>query len=240
MTDRIHSWLVPGLFAAGAALAMPPAIAQEAATDPAALADGEVAEGDEALELELAAVEPAAPLPPTAQDVTPDVIASLRDFINTEIVRASIVNQNRKYAGMTESRIIELDDKWRAERKSDDQPLISATLTNPLSSYLTRVQAHNVGLYTEMFVMDANGLNVGQSNITSDYWQGDEAKFQKTYPAGPDAVFVDEPEFDDEMGIWRIQVNMAIADETGSQAIGAVTVELNLSELQRRQQMGTL
>lgn len=227
MNDRIRTWIAPGLFAAGTALAAFPAMAQDAQADAA----------DEALEL---AAAPAISADPTASDVTPDVIEALRTFINTEIVRSSIVNQNRKYAGMTEEEIVALDTKWREERKSDNQPLISATLTNPLSSYLTRVQAHNVGLYTEMFVMDANGLNVGQSNITSDYWQGDEAKFQKTFPAGPTAIFVDDPEFDSDMGIWRIQVNMTVADETESTAIGAVTVELNLSELQRRQQQGML
>jgi hypothetical protein len=46
-------------------------------------------------------------------------------------------------------------------------------------------------MITEMFVMDAKGLNVGQSDVTSDYWQGDEAKWQKTYGAGPGVVFVD-------------------------------------------------
>ena len=85
--------------------------------------------------------------------------------------------------------------------------------------------------------MDHNGLNVGQSNISSDYWQGDEAKFQKTYPQGKDAVFIDEPEYDEELGIWRVQVNLSIADEDNKNAIGAITVELNLSELARRKSL---
>ena len=183
----------------------------------------------------VAGTQQAAPEVPTSENITPSVIAHFKNFIDTEIVRASIADQNNKYGSMNEAEIIALDNKWRAERKADSQPLIAATLTNPLSSYLTRVQAQAVGLYTEIFVVDANGLNVGQSNITSDYWQGDEAKFQKTYPIAPDAVFVDEPEFDDALGIWRTQVNMTVADETGTQAIGAVTIEVNLSELQRRQ-----
>ncbi|MGD1934751.1 MAG: hypothetical protein ACFB0Z_09665 [Candidatus Phaeomarinobacter sp.] len=180
------------------------------------------------------------PVTPTSADVTPDVIADLRQFVDTEIVRASIANQNKKHAGMSEGDILALDDTWRAERKADSQPLIAATLTNPLSSYLTRVQAQAIGLYTEIFVVDAIGLNVGQSGVTSDYWQGDEAKFQKTYPIAADAVFVDEPEFDDALGIWRTQVNMTVADASGTDAIGAVTIEVNLSELQRRQSVSPL
>ena len=182
--------------------------------------------------------------PVSAQDVSPsktlinaEIIQNIKKFVNTDILRYSIINQNKKYTGLSQDDIDNLDKQWRAETKSEIQPLISATLSNPLSSYLTRVQARSIGLYTEMFAMDHNGLNVGQSNISSDYWQGDEAKFQKTYPQGKDAVFIDEPEYDEELGVWRVQVNLSIADEDNKNAIGAITVELNLSELARRKSL---
>lgn len=162
------------------------------------------------------------------------VIQDIQNFIQEDIVVMAILNQNSKYKNLDNQAVLDLDKKWRAERKSEDQPLIAATLANPLSSYLTRIQAHSIGLYSEMFVMDMHGLNVGQSNITSDYWQGDEAKFKKTYGSGTKRVFIDEPEFDDGLNIWRVQVNMAISDPATSQLVGAVTVELNLTELERR------
>jgi uncharacterized phage infection (PIP) family protein YhgE len=37
-------------------------------------------------------------------------------------------------------------------------------------------------------VKDNKGLNVGQSDVTSDYWQGDEAKWKKSYKMGAGAV----------------------------------------------------
>jgi hypothetical protein len=162
------------------------------------------------------------------------VIQEITDFINTDIVRLSLKNQNIKYNNLSQADIDALDKKWRGETKSDEKPLISAVLSNPLSSYLTRIQAHSIGLYSEMFVMDKNGLNVGQSNVSSDFWQGDEAKFQKTFGKGKGAVFIDEPEYDDKLGIWRVQVNLAISSADNSAVIGAVTVEMNLSELERR------
>lgn len=168
--------------------------------------------------------------------ISDEAIQDVKKFINTEIVRQSLFNQNEKYNNLAQADIDDLDKQWRNETKAEEKPLISAVLSNPLSSYLTRIQAHSIGLYTEMFVMDKNGLNVGQSNISSDYWQGDEAKFQKTYLKGKDSVFIDEPEFDEDMGIWKAQVNMAITDETNKHLLGAVTVEFNLTELQRRRQ----
>jgi hypothetical protein len=165
--------------------------------------------------------------------VTNGLVKEIRDFLESEIVMLSIKNQNEQYGSLSQAEIDELDKQWRAETESKSQPLISVILSNPLSSYLTRVQAHSMGQYVEIFVMDKNGLNVGQSAVSSDFWQGDEDKFQKTFGVGPDAVFLDEPEFNEDLKIWTSQINFALKDKTGA-AVGAATVDLNLSELARR------
>lgn len=170
--------------------------------------------------------------------VTPDVIKEMRAWIETDIVRVSIDTQNKRLTKLDQAKIDVLDEQWKAEREAADKPLIAATLSNPLSIYLARMQGRSLGLYAEIFVMDQNGLNVGQSSITSDFWQGDEAKFQKTYDVAPDALFIDEAEFDDEMKVWRGQVNFTVTDAAGK-SIGAATVELNLTELARRAGAGS-
>lgn len=166
--------------------------------------------------------------------VTPAQISAVREHLSTEIVTRSIRAQNAQYGSLSQQEIDALDKQWRAEREATDKPLISMTLSNPLSSYLTRVQADSFGLYTAVFVMDRNGLNVGQSAITSDFWQGDEAKFQNTFPKGPKAVFVDAAEELGEHGIWIAQINLTLADPKTGEPIGAATVDINLTELERR------
>jgi hypothetical protein len=168
--------------------------------------------------------------------ITPEVIKDMRAWIDTDIVRVSIATQNKRLTKLDQASIDALDEQWKKEREATDKSLIAATLSNPLSVYLSRMQGSSLGLYAEIFVMDQNGLNVGQSSITSDFWQGDEAKFQKTFDVGPDAVFIDEPEFDDKMKVWRGQVSFTLTD--GSGKIGAATVELNLTELARRAEAG--
>lgn len=171
---------------------------------------------------------------PTTELITQTVINDIRAQIAGEIVHRSIKAQNAQYGDLSEAEIEALDQQWRAERKADDKPLISMTLSNPLSSFLTRVQANSFGLYTAIFIMDRNGLNVGQSAITGDFWQGDEAKFQKTFGVSPKAVFVDEPEDIGEHGIWIAQVNMTLTDPESGAPIGAATFDVNLVELERR------
>ena len=159
------------------------------------------------------------------------------EWLEVPVMRLTVETRNAAAQDIDQARIDELDLIWRAETKVDDQPLITSVLSNPLSSYLTRIQANSHGLYSEIFVMDRNGLNAGQSAITTDYWQGDEAKFQKTYDVGANAIFIDDAEFDDETATWRSQLNLTLHSESG-QPIGAATVEINLTELARRRAAG--
>ncbi|MDN3721476.1 hypothetical protein QW131_25610 [Roseibium salinum] len=167
--------------------------------------------------------------------ITAEIIDNVGTWLSNPIVALSINAQNDLRGSLSQADIDALDQQWVGERSADDKPLISATLSAPLSIYLLRVQAGSLGLYPEIFVMDANGLNVGQSSITGDYWQGDEGKFKNTFPKGSDAVFIDEAEWDEDLGIWRAQLNMTVSDPETGKPIGAATVEFNLNELQRRQ-----
>lgn len=177
----------------------------------------------------LAAGEP--PLAP-ASLLEGNLVPEIRAWVASPVVLMTLRAQNARHDGMPQAEIDRLDKQWRAETKIKDQPLITAVLSNPLSGYLTRIQARALGLYSEIFVMDKLGLNAGQSSITTDYWQGDEAKWQKTYAVGPQAVFVDKAEYDEETATWRAQVNLTVVDE--GRPLGAVTVEVNLTELARR------
>lgn len=165
--------------------------------------------------------------------ITDAMIQDIREWLANPVVGLSINSQNKLRENISQDEIDAADTQWRAEREADDQPLVAGILTNPLSSYLTQIQARSGGLYAEIFVMDAVGLNVGQSSITSDFWQGDEAKFQNTYPNGPDAVFIDEAEYNEDSDTWRSQLNLTMSD-ANRQPIGAVTIEVNLNELARR------
>ena len=208
-----------------------PAVEAPAVTDPAATT---------VTITETAAVTPpssAAKDNPISPDIiSPDVIAEMRERIIQQVTILSIKAANEAHVGVDQATIDQMDATWKAEAETDDQPLIAEILSSPLSNYLLYIQAGSAGLYTEIFVMDKFGLNVGQSSVTSDYWQGDEDKYQKTFAVGPDAVFVDEPEFDDNTKTWRTQVNFTVVDPVTKESIGAVTVEFNLTELHRRLQ----
>jgi hypothetical protein len=80
-------------------------------------------------------------------------------------------------------------------------------------------------LVVEAFVMNDRGTLVCSMAQTTDYWQGDEAKWQRTFVDGKDA-FVEDPAFDASTGKYAIQVSVPIAE--GAKRVGAVTLTLKL------------
>jgi hypothetical protein len=80
------------------------------------------------------------------------------------------------------------------------------------------------GAVTEIFVMDGWGWNVGQTGGTSDFYQGDEAKWQKPFTGNVD---VSDPEEDD--GVMASQVSMPVKD--GDKIVGAITVGVNVDKV---------
>ena len=152
-------------------------------------------------------------------------------WTNDPEIIAAIKAQNAKHANIGQSEIDKLDKQWRAQTKASDRPLIDQVLGTALSKKLADTKTKARGMITELFVMDNKGLNVGQSDPTSDYWQGDEDKWQKTYLAGPGAIFIDEIEMDESTQTFQSQLSLSIADPATGQVIGAVTVGVNVDQL---------
>mgnify|MGYP000418400975 FL=1 len=149
---------------------------------------------------------------------------------NPELI-AAIKSQNVAHADLSEDGVIALDQQWRAEAGEGGGPLIEKLLSGSVSNWLLDQQIATSGFVTEVFVMDNKGLNVAQSVETSDYWQGDEAKWQETYSVGADALHISEVEFDDSTGFYQSQASLAITDPATGEVIGAVTFGINVQNL---------
>ncbi|TWI86141.1 hypothetical protein JM93_02849 [Roseibium hamelinense] len=148
--------------------------------------------------------------------------AQIAEIAAASEVTAAVKAQNTETSGYDQTKIDELDTTWRSEADSIDQPMIHAILDNDLSGYLADIQDSSDGLFTEIFVMDAKGLNVGQSDVTSDYWQGDEAKWQDTFGKGPGSVHISDLEQDESTQLLQSQVSVPVVDPDSGDVIGAV------------------
>ncbi len=167
-----------------------------------------------------------------AESIRRDIVPQVREWLANPAVVAAIAAQNQENASLSQAQVDALDKQWRAETNAAKHPLIDRVLGNDLSGYLGQVKSDGQGIYTEIFVMDAKGLNVGQSDLTSDYWQGDEAKWQKTYLAGASSMLIDKVEFDESTQTFQSQLSLPVVDPASGAVIGAVTVGVNVDLLQ--------
>lgn len=174
----------------------------------------------------IAALATAASLP--AAEPTPAMQAFLADQIRPwaedPVIVAAIAAQNARTAGHDQAMIDQLDTAWRAEVGTASAPLVDAVLNSEAAGFLRDRVAQSGGVMTEVFIVDARGLNVAASSPTSDYWQGDEAKFQQTYTLGANAVHFSEIAFDESSQSFQAQISLTITDPASGDPIGAMTV----------------
>lgn len=157
--------------------------------------------------------------------------SSIRTWANDPVLVAAINAANTERAGIDQARIDNMDTAWRAEVGQADSPTITPILTSAAADFLRTQIDSSGGKITEVFITDNVGLNVAVSAPTSDMWQGDEDKFSKVFPAGPDAVLLGEIELDEPTQTYQGQISISITDPATSQVIGTMTIGLNAEAL---------
>ncbi|MDX8350890.1 hypothetical protein [Cognatiyoonia sp. IB215182] len=147
------------------------------------------------------------------------------------VILDALRSANSRTADFQSDQILALDQAWRAEVGQSNAPTIEPILNNAAADFLRGQVNASGGTISEIFIMDSVGLNVAASSVTSDMWQGDEAKFTETYSAGPGATHIGDVEFDESAQTYLGQVSMAISDPDTGELLGAVTVGVNAEQL---------
>lgn len=158
----------------------------------------------------------------------------MKAFVETEVrakladpmISAAIKDANAANFSLTPAQIQALDGEWQAD-VAKSSALVKGVAESTLSSVLRDFVGASGGTITEVILMDAKGLNVAVSDVTSDYWQGDEDKFLRTFAVGPGAIHFSEVEFDESSQSYQLQVSFTITDPASGLGIGAATIGLN-------------
>lgn len=136
------------------------------------------------------------------------------------VIVKAVKEQNAKRISLVEIQAI--DKAWIANSAEERKKEL---LNNDVAQRLRLLKTRNTA-FTESFVMDGQGANVAMTSKTSDYWQGDEAKWKKAFNDGRGAVFVDKPQYDTSAKAILVQISVPVMD--GNRAIGVITVGVNL------------
>lgn len=153
------------------------------------------------------------------------VTKTLLKYSTQAVFVKAVEAQNAKK--MTLEDIQATDKKWIAAEEK--LPIQTELQSNDCAKELNKVVQSLTGV-SESFVMDDQGANVCMSGLTSDYWQGDEAKWQKSFNGGKGGVDAGKVSFDKSANANLQQVSLPILGK-GGKVIGAVTWGLQVDKL---------
>ncbi len=166
--------------------------------------------------------------------LTPEIEAILfkkiklvENFAKQVNIITAVEAQNVKNAGLTQSKIKELDDKWIATKQVDE--FIESFMTNDTAIALTEFQDSNPG-FVEIFVTDKYGLIVGETNKTSDYLQSDEDWWVKAYGNGAGKSYYSEIEYDDSSKSESIALYVPVYNNQNT-AVGVIKTVFAITAL---------
>ena len=153
-----------------------------------------------------------------------EVVAKLKETGTDATLIAAVQKQNAQNLSM--STINSRDQKWQSTSGLDD--FMQSLMTNAGAKRLAQIEKENK-VIVESFLMDNKGANAAMTNKTSDYWQGDEAKFTKSYNGGKGSVHLGKAKFDKSAQAYIVQVSIPVMSD--GRAIGAITYGINIDDL---------
>ena len=127
----------------------------------------------------------------------------------------------------TPDQIQRKDREWIA----GGRPELRRQMTQGACADRLREMVKGDSFVVEAFLMDAHGALVCATRETTDYFQGDEPKWERTYDEGR-RVFVDEPALDPSTGAYAIQMSVLVS-ANGAKA-GALTLTLKIPDVAAR------
>jgi len=151
------------------------------------------------------------------------------------ILRESAIDSNRRYSldpEIIRERLMEIDRLWIATNGA--MQMAMDAVRNPASDYLREVVSiHET--YREILVTDRQGALVAASNITSDYYQADEAWWREAFGDGERGAFYAGGVTYDQSAnrnVLEIAVPLRIMhDEEQSEVVGVMKALIDAEEL---------
>jgi len=116
-------------------------------------------------------------------------------------------------------------DKLWKEAKPEIDDFIISLRKNPAAVKLFELE-NSQPYFIELFLMGNQGAIIAATNKTTDYWQGDEDKFIKSFNHGEGSVQVGKVIYDESSEAFIVQISIPIWDK--DRAIGSLTAGINL------------
>lgn len=163
--------------------------------------------------------------------LTRRLLAELRGLLNLQ----QALKSGPKPSTLAE--VLSIDSKWQALAPKAELPLASHIRNLPASQTLENWQRSYQGLVTEVMLVNSMGTIAAMSQLTSDYWQGDEPKFLEvagseltTEPRDRNFLFVSPVRYDQSTTRFQISVSAPLFSGDDKAPNGVIVLGLDIEE----------
>lgn len=121
-----------------------------------------------------------------------------------------------------------LDVQWMKEYLRKQQPLVDSVHQKPASAFLQGIRQQYRPLFNELFLTDSRGVTAAMSPATSDFWQGDEAKFNSTRKLPAGRLLIEPIAYDGSTQSFQVQISAPLYDPEDASFLGVMTFGVNI------------
>ena len=167
-------------------------------------------------------------LAPEVEAVLDRKIALIRELVEDPVIVNEVKKANQQHKDISLQEILKLDTRWRSTEGIDE--FIEPFLTNEIAHKLIEFQERHPG-FSEIFVVDMYGLNAGQTNKTTDYYQADEDWWIGAYNSGKGKASHGTIEFDESAQTEAISLYIPVMDGINNKAIGVIKAVVSITAI---------
>lgn len=158
----------------------------------------------------------------------------LFDEMNSMLDVSQIIEAGPRQESYTD--VMTIDSQWQALAPLATPEMAETILALPGSRALHAWQQSHQGLVTEVMLVNDMGTLAAMSQLTSDYWQGDEPKFQKvidnrnTAPGHDRPLYLSPIRYDKSAARFQVTASTPVLPANGEPAIGVIVIGLSIEE----------
>jgi len=147
-------------------------------------------------------------------------IEQMVEIVENKDVISAVIDSNKRFAAMNDANayITEKDQEWLKTPRNSPSPFMSAIIESNVSDVLREksvILTQDFGdvSFPEIIVTNAYGANVGQSQRTEDYNQGDEGWWLRAKTV---SIHISEVAWDSSAEIFSADIIIKMVDEQGN------------------------
>ncbi len=142
-----------------------------------------------------------------------------------------LIERNLKTRRFSKQEIAERDKKWTQAFMRNDFSYSIELVDQEMSAQLREIKKQSQDVVTEIIITDARGLNFAISDMTSDYWQGDEAKFTEVFSKPANTMHFGDINYDESTKRFQLQLSVPLYTEEKFEPLGVMVFGIDVEKV---------